>query len=140
MILGSGGHVNDICPALRFFIIFASSASHRIGVDVHGVNRIAHSDDVISGKDVADIAAVALGAIGNKDLIFVDFNAARAEIIIGNSLAKEIVALLGTVAVEGVDTRHIVNSSMHCINYGRRQGSSYIADAHLYQLCIRMRR
>lgn len=87
---------------------------------------------------MSDIAAVALGAIGNKDLIFVHFNAARAEIVIGDSLAKKIVALFRTVAMEGLDARHIVDSRMHRIDYGRRQRSSHIAYAHFYQVCIGM--
>ena len=140
MVLGSGGHVNNICPTLRFLIIFAGATSHGIGINIHRIHGIAHSDDVINGKDVSDIAAVTLGAIGNKDLIFVHLNAARAEIVIGDSLAKKIVALFRTVAMEGFDARHIVDSRMHRIDYGRRQRSSHIAYAHFYQVCIGMRR
>ena len=42
--------------------------------------------------------------------------------------------------MEGFDARHIVDSRMHRIDYGRRQRSSHIAYAHFYQVCIGMRR
>ena len=62
-VLCRGGHVDDVGPTLGLFVPLAGAAGHGVAVDVDGVDRVAHGHDVVEAEDVADVAAVALGAV-----------------------------------------------------------------------------
>ena len=140
IVFGRGGHVDDVRPALGFLVVFARTAGHGVGVNIHGVHRVAYGYLVVDGKDVADVAAVALGAVGNEDLVVFDIYAAGTEVVFGNGGAQEVVALLGAVAVEVLERSHVVHGGMHGIDNRRRQRAGYVADAHLDHLRLGMRR
>ncbi len=52
-------------------------------------------------KDVSDISRIALGAVTDKDFTGFQMDAARSIIILDDGIYQEIIALFGTVTVEG---------------------------------------
>ena len=60
------------------------TACHDIAVHIDRVDRVSHSDAVAFAKDVEDVAAVALGAIGDEDLFGADVATAGLEVVFGN--------------------------------------------------------
>ncbi len=69
-------------------------AGHDIGVDVNRVDRVGHGHDVVAAKDVKNIAHVALGAVGDKNLVGGDLAPTGLVIMLGDGGTKEITALL----------------------------------------------
>ena len=78
----------------------ASAAVDHVRVDVDRIARVGHRHDAVARIYVAEIAEVALGAVGDEDLVGGDVDAARGIVVGGHGLAQEGVALLRPVAVE----------------------------------------
>ena len=131
VVLGGGGHVDDVRPALGIRIVVAGAAGHGVGVHVDRIDRIAHGHDVVHGEDIADVAAVALGAVGDEDLVRGDGDVPRGEIVLGDGVAQKGVALLGAVAVEGLGSGEVVYGGVHGGDDGRGERAGDVADAHL---------
>ncbi len=140
VVLRGRGHVDDVGPALRRLVVEACAAGHGVGVDVDGVDRVAYGDAIVDGEDIADVAAVTLGTVGDEDLVGGNVHAAGREVVLDDGLAQEIVALFGAVAVESVDMGEVVNGGVHGLDNGRRERTRYVADAHLDELDVRMGR
>ena len=138
-VFSGGGHVGDVRPALGFGIVVARAARHRVGVDVDGVYRVANGDDVVDIKDVADVAAVRLGAIGDEDLVVGDVDPACVEVLLRDDRSQEIVALLRAVAMEGLGASHVVDGGVHRLDDGRCERARHVADAHLDELRLGVR-
>ena len=85
------------------------TASHHIAVDVHRIHRIGDCNAIATPEDVENIAAVAFGAIGYKDLLCADLTASGLEVIAGNRLAKPGITLFRPVAVESLRRAHLVD-------------------------------
>ena len=140
VVCRGGGHVDNVGPTFRALVVEARASGHGVGVDVDGVDRIAYGDAVVDGEDVADVAAVALGAVGDEDLVDGDVHAARREVMLDDGLAQEIVALLGAVAVEGLCMREVVDGGVHGLDDGGCERARHISDAHLDELDVGMGR
>ena len=54
----------------------------------------------------------------------------RLEVVLGDRLAQEVVALLGAVAVERVAAGHLVDGLVHRLDDRGRQRLGDVADAH----------
>ena len=87
----------------------ACAASHHIAVDVNRIHRIGHCNAIATPKDVENIAAVAFGAIRDKDLLGADLTTPGLEVIAGNRLAKPAIALFWPIAVESFCCPHLVD-------------------------------
>ena len=138
-VFSGGGHVGDVRPALGGLVVVARAAGHGVGVNVHGVHRVAHGHHVVDVEDVADVAAVGLGAVGDEDLVVGDVDAAVVEVALGDGGAQEVVALLGAVAVERLSLRHVLDGGVHGLNDGRRKRARHVTDAHLDELGLGVR-
>ena len=70
-VLGTDGQIGE--PGISTEVArFTGSAGHHVAVDIHRINRVGHGHPIAFAKDVEDVAAVALGAVGHKDLVGVD--------------------------------------------------------------------
>src|SRR5207248_3439920 len=81
-----------------------------------------------------DIAGVALGAVGDENLVGRDVAAAGLEVVLSDGFAEEVVALLGAVAAEGFAAGHLVDGLVHGLGDGRRQRLGDVADGHAADL------
>ena len=138
-VLGGGGHVHDVRPAFGGLVVIACAAGHGVGVDIHGIHRVAHGHHVVNVQDVADVAAVGLCAVGDEDLVVGDADAERMEIALDDGGAQEIVALLRAIAVEGLGLGHVLDGGVHRLDDCRGQRARDVADAHLDELRLGMR-
>ncbi len=91
-------------------------------------------------EDLLDVAAVALAAIADEDLVGRDVDAARLVIVRADRLDEEVVALLGAIAAEGLAHAHLVDGRVHRFDDRRRERFGDIADAEPDHLRIGMRR
>lgn len=111
------------------FIGIAGIADHHVGVDVDGVDGISDGDFVAGSEDVQDVAGVALGAVGDEDFVGVDVEAAGFEIVVGDGVAEEVVALLGAITFEGFGNALFVDGIVHGIADGFGEGFGDITNA-----------
>ena len=54
--------------------------------------------------------------------------AARQEIILQYRLAQEVIALLGAVAAEALDRRHLIGGAVQSLNHRRTERLCHVAD------------
>jgi hypothetical protein len=78
----------------------AGAADHDVGVVVDRVDRVADGDDVVQGKDVEDVGAVALGAVGDEHLLGLEGNAERFVGLLDDGVDQPVIPLLRAVAGE----------------------------------------
>ena len=64
----------------------ARMAGHHVGVHVDGVDRIGHRNAVVVPEDVQNVAGVALGAIGDENLVRFNGTAPLLVIMLGDGL------------------------------------------------------
>ena len=79
---------------------FAGIARHDVCIDVHRIDRIGDRDFVPWAKDIENIPAIALRAIGDENFVVCYFQPARAVIILCDGAPEPVVALLGAVAMK----------------------------------------
>ena len=90
----------------------AGAAGHDVGVDVDGIDRIGDREADVVGENLLDVAAVALRAVGNENLVGVDLAAAGGVVVLGHRVAEERIALFGTIALERRAFRHLVGGGV----------------------------
>ena len=76
-----------------------------------------------------DVAAIALGSVGDENLVGGDINPARAKIDFGNLLAQEGISLFRAVAVEIRAPSLVIHRPMHRLHNRRRQWFGDVAYA-----------
>ena len=86
--------------------ILADESDHE--VIVVAIEAVAREADVLR-EDFLDVAAVALRAVGNENLVRFDLAAARRVVVLRDRFAEKGVALLGAVALEGLALGHLVD-------------------------------
>ena len=128
-VLLHAGHVDQLGPLAQLLLEVTGPAGHGVGIHIHGVDGVTHGHHVVGAEDVADVAAVALGAVGDKDLVGLDIHAPGGIVGLGNGLPQEIVALLGTVAVEALKGTHLIHRLVHGFNDSGGQRPGHITDA-----------
>lgn len=138
IIFCGGGHIIDVAPTTGLGVVLTGTAAHGVGVQIDGVDGVAQRNFIIHIEQVADIAAVALGAIGDEDLIGLDIHTARGEIMGGNGFPQEIIALVPAIAAERLRCAHLVNGFVHSLDDCGGQGAGDVADAQLDELGVRM--
>ncbi len=111
------------------FVGIAGVAGHDVGVDVDRIHRVGDGDLVPRAEDVEDVAGVTLAAVGDENLIRFHVDAACLEIVLGDGVAQEVVALLRAVAAEGGAVAHFIHRLVHGRADGLGQRLGHIADA-----------
>ena len=90
------------------------------------------SDDPgTGGKDLLDIARIALGAIRDEDLVGSDRGAAALELVFRHEFPEKGMPLLGAVPPECAILSHFIDSAVKGLNADWRQRPCYIPDAQL---------
>ena len=117
----------------------ARAAGHDIRVEVDRVYRVRDGDLVCRAEDLLDVAAVALGAVADEDLVRRDLDAAVRVVVLDDGFRQERVALLWAVAVERLSLRLIVDRLVHGLDADLRQRLRDIADAEADDVGIRVR-
>ena len=127
-VLRRAGQVDQIGPLLP--VVVPRPAGHGVGVHIHRVHRVAHRHHVVHREDVPDVAAVALGAVGHKDLFVRDLDA-PGQIGVPDGEAQEIVGPAGllTVAPEGLLVPHLLRGFVERLHHHRGQGQRHVPDA-----------
>src|SRR5438105_3940475 len=80
-------------------------------------------------KDVENVAAVTLRAVGDENLVVGYVDAVVAEVVLRDGRAQERVALLRAVAAERLAVGKLINGLVHGCNGRRRKRLGDIADA-----------
>ena len=125
-----GGRGIEIKDALVAAVaVVAGAAGHDVGVEIDRIDGIGNGDAGVGGEDFLNVAAVALGAVGDEDLVRFDLAAARLVVVPGDGLAQEGVALVGTVALEGLALGHLVGGGVERGDAHRRQRLGDVTDA-----------
>ncbi len=135
-VLRGGGQV-DQARVAAFVVGRAGAARHHVGVDVHRIDRVGHGHHAVERKDLLHVGGVALGSVGDEDLIRLHLGALAA--VVGRDGVKQkLIALLGTVAAKGLFARHLVGAGLERVHDGRGQGQHHVADAQPDNTCRRM--
>jgi len=124
-------------PAVLARVIgVAGAARHHVAVDIDGIDRVGHGDAVALAQNVENVGAVALAAVGDKDLLGRDLAAAGHKVVLGDRFAQPQVALLGAIAMESFAGAHRVDGGFHGAAAGLGQGLGHITDAQSNDLCL----
>ena len=126
-ILCIGGHIAYVGPTP--VAIRAATANHHVGVDIDGIDRVGHADEVVPVEQLLEIARVRLCTVVDEDLVDVKMNATRQEVVLQDSFAQEVVTLFRTVATESFGGSHLVDSLVHGLGDGRTQRLGDVANA-----------
>ena len=135
-ILGGGGQIAHIRPTS--FLTSATAAYHHVRVDINRIDRVSHTYKVVPMQQLLKVACVALSTVVNEDLVSVEVDATRQEVVLQNGLAQEVVALLGTVAAETLGGGHLVDSPVHRLDDGRTEWLCDIANTKRYDIDLGM--
>ncbi len=127
-VLPPAGHIDDIAESGAFPVV-SGAASHHVGVDINGINRVADRDDVVRAEDIADIAGVALRAVADENLVRGNLDAAVPELVFADGLPQERVAGFRPIAAERLGTPHLPRSGGHRLHNGRGQRPGDVADS-----------
>src|SRR5699024_8701815 len=106
-------------------------------VHIGGIDGVGHQDGVILAEQAQDVGQVALGAVADEDLVRLQLDAVPGVIAL-HSLAEEVVALLGAVAVEARGGAHLGHSVLHGLDHAARQGPGHVPDAQPDDLALRV--
>ena len=120
-------HIGYVAPLA--ILKDSRSANHHVRVDIYWINRVGDADVVIPSQNLLDISRIALGSIVHEDLVGIEMNAARQEVVLDDSLTEEVVASFRTVAAEGSLYGHLIHCLVHRLDDGRAEGLGYITDA-----------
>ena len=85
-------------PTMPVLLQGAGAPCHDIRIQIDGINGISDSHAAVPAEDFLDIAAVALGAVADKDFIRAEFQPVRLIIRRQDSPRQEIIALLRAVS------------------------------------------
>ena len=105
------------------------AARHHVAVHIHRIDRVRHRHAVAFPEDVEDVAAVALGAVGDENLIGADVASPRLEILLGNRLAQPGIALLRAITMESFGRPHLIDGALHRLTAGQGQRFGDITDS-----------
>ena len=125
-VLGRGGHVAHVGPTA--VAIGATAAYHHIRVDIDGVDGVGHADEVVPVEQLLEVAGIALRAVIDEDLIEAEAHSARGKVVLQNSFAQEVVALLGAIAAKTFLGAHFIDGEVHGLAHGRTKGLRDITD------------
>ena len=141
--------VNDVGPVLwcrkrQKAVLFRRhrvndlSPGHHVGVDIDRIDRISDEHRVVLIEEIQDVAEIRLRTVRDEDLVEGELYA-ELLIIRLNRCLQEIVALLRTVATEGLGHAHLLRCFHHRIDDGLRQRTGDITDPHTDQLTAELR-
>ena len=130
----------QICYPFEVAVLLelAGTPCHDIGVKVDGVYRVGDGHSVSEAEDFLDIAAVAFGAIADKDFISAEVQPIGLVIVFENGFCQEAVALFRAISPEGSGVGHFVHSLVHGFYAGRGQGPGHIAYPQADDISFRM--
>ncbi len=139
IILRRGRHIDD--PRVLARVIARPGASrHDVRIDINGIDRVGHGHHVLDAENLLHVARVGLGPVADKDLIELDADAARAEIVVDNRLPQELVPDAAVViAAERLLPAHLLDRPVHGLDHRRRQRLRDVPDPHADDLRLRMR-
>ncbi len=137
-VRGVAGQIDK--PRIASALVRARPAGHDVRVHIDGVDGVAHRYLDVLVEKFLDVAAIALGAVRDENLVRGDIHSARGEVDGGDLLAQEGVALLGPVAVERRARAFVVHGFAHGRENGRSERFRHVADAQADDLGVRMRR
>ena len=120
-------HIDDVAPK-TVFVLVAASACHNICVNVYRINRVTDGNLVVYRENVADVAAVALCTVGQKDFVLCNVNASVCVIVLLNSVKNKVIAVFRRVTSECCFVCHFLNCLVHCINNSRSKRLCNITD------------
>ena len=140
MILSHAGHVDQLTPPAQGLVKVPCPARHGVGVHIDGVDRVAHGHHVVHAENVPNIAAVALGSVGDKDFAGADGYAAGLVVVLGDCATQELIPLLGPIAVEVLGGGHLVHGGVHGGGDGGGKGPGHIPNAQADEAALRVLR
>ena len=126
VVLGAGGHVQDLAPG------------HHVVIHINGVNGVRHQHGVVHIKQIQQVAQVALGTVGYKDLSHVQLHTV-AGIVFLDGGAQELIALLaGDIAMESLFFALLLNGFQHGVGHTFGQRQRYVTNAQADDILIRV--
>ena len=89
-------------------------------------------------EQLLEVACIALRTVVDKHLVETEAHAARGEVVLQNSFAQEVVALLRAVAPETVGGGHLVDGLVHGLDHGRAERLCDVANAERDDVGLRV--
>ena len=137
-VLLCAGHIDKVAVK-AVGVLVTAAAVHGVGVHIHRVHRVTHSDLVVYAEQVADIAAVGLGAVGQKNLVFLNIDPAGSVIVLLNGVQDKFVTVLRRIAAESGLVGHLIHRLVHGVDHTGHQRTGHIADGQTDNICLRVR-
>ena len=125
-VLGRGGQVAHIGPAS--VAESATATYHHVGVDIDGVDGIGDANEVVPVEQLLEVTRIALCTIVDKDLVDIEVDATRQEVVLEDGFTEEVVTLLRTIAAKTLDGAHLVGGLVHGLDHSGCQGLRDVAD------------
>ena len=86
-VLSRTGHIHHVCPAS--VLEGAASAYHHVGVDIDGIDRVGHADEVIPVQQLLNVSCIRLRTVVDKHLVDVEMDATWQKIVLQDRLTQE---------------------------------------------------
>ena len=137
IVLRRAWQVVDVAPAS--VLQHSGTTAHHVRVDVYGIDRVGHADGIVPTYYLADVARIALSSVIDEHLRRVNLDAARSEVVLYYSFAKEVVATLGAVTVERGFRSHLVHSLVHRLDDSGAERLRYVTYAKTDDTHLRVR-
>ena len=107
----------------------SGASRHNVRVEINGINRVGDGNFAVERENFLNVAAVAFGAVADKNFVRFNVKPATFVIVIGNFLAQERISLFRAVAAKSFSVAHFISSTFHRVNAHLRQWTSHVADA-----------
>ena len=96
----------------------AAAANHHVRVDIDGIDGVGDTDEVVPVQQFLEVTRVGLRTVVDENLVDVEVDAARQEVVLQNGLTQEVVALLRAIASESLGCSHLVGCLVHRLDNG----------------------
>ena len=114
------------------------SSAHEVGVNVNGICRVGHENDVVITEDINNVAAIALCTVVYAYLICGNVRT-ETLVIARYSFAEKIVSSTAVlIASESFLDSHFVTALFHGFNDNGSDRQRYVTDTHSDNVCVRI--
>ena len=133
------GHIDDITPCFRLYIISPGAPRHNICVYVYRIDRITHGYLVILREYLLNISGITFCPVGDKYLICPDITPSFLIVVFRHGTSQKLVTKIRRVPAECLCMRHLVYCSVQAFDNSRRQRLRHIPDSQTDNPFIRIR-
>ena len=135
IVFRSARQIHHIRPS-TIIVLPSRTSNHGIRVKIDGIDGVGHSHGIVPTNQFLNVARVALGTIIDENLVHIEMNASRQEVVLQNSLAQKVVTLFWAIATESLNGRHLVSGTMQCLYHCWTERLRDITNAETDEICL----